>query len=521
MSVYKKILKKYSLSNPEKFNKEFILSKSDDEILPEITNIFKSLEIINEIHVESITMNTNEVEFGPIKQQGHYYKSPLESRLIKIHYKIRIDSQDGNDIIVEKDMFLPKMLDHCFYINEGCRFFPIWQVVDNVSYATNNGVSLKSLMLPITLISNDTFNYSPEFNKPLVEKIPSYQVLLFKKKISPLYIIMLKFSIDSLEKAGISPFEDLTKYQTYQDDTLISEFNNYIGLDIKFANTPEELIEDGRTVFRLTEKKKTGLSFSMKDEDIETERGKVCLGLLLSSRTKERKNKLIYSLDEFKTPWFWLDELIEVSGFSKSTEPFKRLEKIKGVYISLQRIIDEPIKKILTIPAKDKQDVFTIIRYLLLNFKERFNADPQDLHNKRIRLYEYILFPLRVYFGGHINRIVNQQNSKDEKSIEKIFTSLTPMFLMKNLITSQLLRTYNSVNDFNLFSAYLKGTFKGPQALGKGVSFEQRDIHPSYVGRIGLVAASPGDPGISFTFSPFVNIYNGYFDKREFEKSDE
>ena len=146
-------------------------------------------------------------------------------------------------------------------------------------------------------------------------------------------------------------------------------------------------------------------------------------------------------------------------------------------------------------------------------------ADPQDLHTKRVRLYEYILYPLRVYFSQHINRIVNQQTNKDAKSIEKIFTSLTPMFLIKNLITSQLLRTYNSTNDFNLFSAYLKGTFKGPQALGKGVSFEQRDLHPSYVGRIGLVAASPGDPGVSFTFSPFINMYDGYFDATESDKA--
>lgn len=515
--IYKKLLKKFSDDNPERFNKDFILEKNDNEILPEITNIFKSLEIIDEIHIDSVSMNTNEVEFGPIKQQGHYYKSPMESRLTKIHYKVRID---GRDEPIEKDIFLPKLLNNCFYINEGVRFFPIWQIVDNLSYSTNNGVSLKSLLMPITLIVNDPINYSPEFNKPNVDRIPNYYALIFGKKVSPLYYIMLKFSIESLSKAGISPFEDLDKYQTYTDETLIDSFNKYIGLDLKFSDNPEDLIEEGRTVFQLKEKKKIGLSFSMKDEDVNTERGKVCLGLLLSTRKKERKQKLLFSKEEFITPWYWLDQLIETSGFSKSSEPFKRLEKIKGVYTSLQRIIDDQTKEILTIPMKEKEDVFTILRYLLLNFKELFAADPQDLHNKRIRLYEYILFPLRVYFGSHINRLVNQ-NTRDEKSIEKIFNSLTPMFLMKNLITSQLLRTYNSTNDFNLFSAYLKGTFKGPQALGKGVSFEQRDLNPSYVGRIGLVAASPGDPGVSFTFSPFVTVYDGYFDPEAAKKAKE
>ena len=518
MSIYKKLIKKFSDNNPEKFNKDFILSKNDNEILPEITNIFKSLEVIKEIHIESVTMNTNEVEFGPIKQQGHYYKSPLDSRLTKIHYKVRID---GKEEPIEKDMFLPKMLNNCFYINEGVRFFPIWQIVDNLSYATNNGVSLKSLLMPITLIVNEPFNYSPEFLKPTVEKIPNYYALIFGKKVSPLYYIMLKFSMESLEKAGISPFEDLDKYQNYEDETIVENFKKFMGIDLKFSDNENDLIEDGRTVFKLTEKKKIGLSFSIKNEDIETETGKVVLGLLLSTREKERKNKLVFTYEQFKKPWFWLDSLIEASGFSKSTEPFKRLEKVKGVYVSLSRIIDDQTRKILTVPSEDKEDVFTILRYLLIHFKERFSIDSQNLKNKRIRLYEYILFPLRVYFGGHINRIVNQHNAVDEKSIEKIFNSLTPMFLLKNLITSQLLRTYNSTNDFNLFSAYLKGTFKGPQALGKGVSFEQRDIDPSYVGRIGLVAASPGDPGVSFTFSPFLKIYDSYFDEEEAKRAKE
>jgi len=515
--MYTKLLKKFADANPEKFNKEFILSKNDDNILSEITSIFKSLEIIDEVEILDVSINTKEDTYGPIKQQGHYYKSLLESRLSKIHYKVKI--KGDTDMIVEKDMFLPKMLNNCFYINEGVRFYPIWQIVDNLSYSTNNGVSLKSLMMPITLIQNDPIDYGPEFGKTVVEKIPNYYALIFSKKVSPLYYIMMEYALKSLEKAGISPFEDLSKYQEYQDPTLIDSFNSYMGLDLKFDDDPTKLIEDGRTVFKLSEKKETGLSFSMKDEDINTTKGLVCLGLLLSTRCKERKNKFIFTKDDFITPWFWLDSLIEASGFSKSTDPFKRLEKIKGVYISLQRIIDDQTRSTLPIAASDKENIFTVLHYLLMNFDRLFAQNPQDLHTKRIRLYEYILYPLRVYFAQHINRIVNQQTAKDIKSIEKIFTSLTPMFLIKNLITSQLLRTYNSTNDFNLFSAYLKGTFKGPQALGKGVAFEQRDLDPSYVGRIGLVAASPGDPGVSFTFTPFVRVYDGYFDRNEADKA--
>lgn len=514
--MYKKMLCDFSNQNPERFNSDFILSKNDDDILNEVKNIFKSLEILDEVHIDDVSIDNNEEDFGPIKQQGKYYKSPLESRLIKIHYKVRID---GRPDPIEKDMFLPKMLDHCFYYNEGVRFFPIWQVVDNLSYATNNGVSLKSLMMPITMIVLDPFNEQPYGDKKLVEGIPNYYALIFNKKVSPLYYFMCKFALDSLTKAGISPYADLDKFQNFSDPTLIDSLCKFMKIDAKFSDDPTTLVEDGRTVFTLSEKNKTGVSFSMKDSDIQTVSGKIFLGMVLDTRLKEKKTKLVFNYSDMTRPWFWLDSLIEASGFSKSADAFKRYEKIKGVYTSLSRIIDDQTKESLTISSEDKEDIFTVMRYLLVNFDTLFNADPQNLHNKRIRLYEYILFPLRVYFGQHINRIVNLQTSRDVASVEKIFTSLTPMFLLKNLITSQLLRTYNATNDFDLFSAYLKGTFKGPQALGKGVSLEQRDLNPSYMGRIGLVAASPGDPGVSFTFSPFVQVYDGYFDKNAADKS--
>ena len=510
-TIYQNLIKGFSDENKERFNSRFIMSRSDDSIQTEITNIFKSLEVINEIHIKGVIINSHEEEYGPIKQQGHYYKSPMESRLLKIHYSVAID---GLDHAIEKDMFLPKMLDSCFYVNDGVRFYPIWQVVDNLSYKTNNGVSLKSLLMPVTIIRNDPFNYAPEFSKGVVTGIPDQTVLLFSKKVSPIFYFMMNWSLASLKAAGVSPFEDLAKFQEYQDPTLIDKFREFIGVDIRIDDDPLKLAEDGRTVFVIRERKDEGLAFSVPTADLETERGKAVVGMMLAIRGKDKKHRLAITKDQFITPWFWLDQLIEASGFSRSADQFKRLEKIQGVYLSLMRIIDGETRRMLPIPSKDKQDIFTILRYLIFNFNELFAQNPQDLHNKRVRLYEYILYPLRVYFSQHINRLINQQSTRDVKSVEKVFTSLTPMFLIKSLITSQLLRTYNSANEFNLFSAYLKGTFKGPQALGKGVSFDQRDLDPSYVGRIGLVAASPGDPGVSFTFSPFLEIYgDGYFDR--------
>ena len=51
----KQYLKKYSEQNPEKFNKDFILSRQNHNILEYVKDIFKALEILDEIHVEEVT----------------------------------------------------------------------------------------------------------------------------------------------------------------------------------------------------------------------------------------------------------------------------------------------------------------------------------------------------------------------------------------------------------------------------------------------------------------------------------
>ena len=87
------------------------------------------------------------------------------------------------------------------------------------------------------------------------------------------------------------------------------------------------------------------------------------------------------------------------------------------------------------------------------------------------------------------------------------------MFIVKANRTSELIRYNNSTNDINLFGSMLRYTFKGPQALTKTISMDKRDLHPSYVGRLSLIASSAGDPGVSGTFTPFVETYGYYFTK--------
>ena len=86
----KSLLRKYSDENPERFNKDFIMSRGEQDLLSSIKDTFKTLEVLDEIEVLDVSINTDEASFGPIKAQHSYFKSTLASRFDKIHYKVRI-----------------------------------------------------------------------------------------------------------------------------------------------------------------------------------------------------------------------------------------------------------------------------------------------------------------------------------------------------------------------------------------------------------------------------------------------
>ena len=540
-------LKKYSEENPEKFNREFIMSRSDDDILEYIKDIFKALEILNEIEIISITLDSDESTFSPIINNGNYYKPILPSRLNKIHYKIKVtpskesiikpilvdefenideskfnteELSDDDSFIIEKDLFINKLIDNSFYINEGIRYFLIYQIVDNSTYGTKDAVSLKSLLMPITImrrktgyVLNNFFDSTETFGD-----LPVYDVLLFAKRINPVLYVMGKYSYNSLVNAYPDHKDEdiITKRQDFVDTTLTDKLNSFFGVDVKFADDPNDLLEDGRTVLELRDQKKKPTTYvSVDSEKLKNRENNLMtfLGSLADMRDKTKKNRLSFLAADMDSPYFWIDKLSKF--FTNNNDPIKKFNKIKTMLISLDRLMDDATRKILNLAPDDKKDTLHVIKYILRDFDRLTNEDNQDLKNKRIRLYEYQLYPLRKYFSDQIYRVLNSP-TRSKVILNRIFSNLKPMYIIKKTVVNELLRYYNATNEMNLYSCLLKYTFRGPQSINRIVSVNQRDIHESYVGKISLVASSASDPGISGTLVPFVEVYDNFFEKQEY-----
>jgi len=544
-----RLLKGYSKENPEQFNKQFIMSRNDKDILEYIRDIFKALEILGEIEILEITLETDESNFPPVINSSQYYKPILQSRLNKVHYKLKItpseeklikpiliDENENIDMtkfevkqeaksdisfIIEKDLFINKLIDHSFYINEGIRYFLIYQVVDNSTYGAKDTVSLKSLLMPITVMRRkqtspliDAFDSTKIYNE-----LPVYDVLLFANKINPVLYVMGKYAYNSIVSTdGIfTETKDINidALQAHRDITLFDKFNKFFGTDIEFADDFSKLVREGRTIFKIMKDKTIVDSYiSVDTEKLESQDKNLIsiLGSLTDIKTKDKKKIISFNHDDFSNPYFWIEKLS--TFFTKNVEVEKKFDKIKTMLISLDRLMDSATSKILNLKKEDKDNTLFVLRYILREFKPLSEEDNQDLDNKRIRLYEYQLYPLRKYFSDQIYRVLNSP-TRSRLILDRIFSNLNPMYIIKQTVVNELLRYYNSTNEMNLYSTLLKYTFRGPQSINKTVSVYQRDLHPSYTGRLSLVASSASDPGISGTLVPFIKINDYFFKEQE------
>jgi hypothetical protein len=180
----------------------------------------------------------------------------------------------------------------------------------------------------------------------------------------------------------------------------------------------------------------------------------------------------------------------------------------------LKRILDERTKRNLKdIDPKYRNDTFGVIRYIVENFDEIYNIDSLNLYNRRVRLFEYLIFPLLTKWSESTIRILNSKNV-DMKKLNTVFSNIGPMFLVKRIIVNELLRYNNMTNTCCLFNVALKWSSRGPQSIGSSSGntlVKYRTVHESYIGNLSLCASSASDPGMTGNLSPFCKTLKDNF----------
>lgn len=293
--------------------------------------------------------------------------------------------------IKEGDIYINKLIDNCFYINEGVRYFLIYQIVDNATYGTNDAVSLKSLLMPIT-VKQDNLLITPEYNKPSLQ-IKTFNTLLFSKVVNPLIYLFAKESYNMLVEYKAKDNDNLfNEWSNLRKPELIDKLNEFFHTDFQFSDYLEKLPTEGRTIFKVKNERakvnEGGCYISVNSKALENDSmTRAVLGCLLDMKNETKKKRIVFSYEQLISPWFWVDTI--AAFFTKNNDFMKRFNKVRTLLISLSRLMDETTRKILNLKDEDKENTLTIIRYIMKNFNTLLHADSQNLDNKRLRLFEY------------------------------------------------------------------------------------------------------------------------------------
>lgn len=492
MSVSSRMYAGFQESNPEvDFNQDLIYWREKDDAAGYLEDIFAALEVVPGITFLGVSIERDESKFP----NDLIFNDIDVSRLDLASVRFRLEMQDMSKEIT-LSIFLPKLIDGLFYHLNGNLYYPILQLVDRGTYVTRKTFTLKTLLMPL-VFRRDTMTQREDLTGAPTGQEMVYTLDLFKNRIN-----VLKYFMASRGLAATLEFFGATDH-------------------IFFVEKSEVSAEDAASYRVHALNGSSGLAVAVDRAWIEEEEGKHShfrsgLAVTLADALDGIQRRAVEEDDVAQ----WKRRLGR--HFTQNSNGFE--EKADKILVSLERILDRRTKKNLAHVAQaDKENVYCILRWMMREYKTLTAIDGMDVTNKRIRMSEYLIHPLLLKFSESTYRLLNSKNLTF-KSLLGVFRPFIhdpegkqrpqANFLIKKLVTNELLRYSNMVNSFDLLVA-LRWTARGPQSISDrskaDISLRYRGHHPSYAGRIGLSAASASDPGTSGTLVPYARTAGQFF----------
>lgn len=478
----------YQGENPETFNENLIYLRDKEDVLIFIDAIGKGLEILPGIDYLGSKKESIRKVYHPSKNGKaiDVKKSMLEE--ITMSFKIHTGSEeDGNyeEKNVNMSFYFPKLYKHFYFVINGVHYKPLYQLLESGTYRNRNYDVCKTLIMPIQLgLAKKQIKFEDIDGNEYIEN--TYVLNMFKNTINPfLYFFASKGYEETMEFMGLNEYIeliDLSNGEEFYEDMLNFKISNSLGMSIDpdYINDNEE---------------KRIIAFSLLS--------------MFNNRLK---------FEKINEQEYWIKQL--GSNFTKNNSV--HYEKGLNILISFERTVDEITKIILRIDEEDKSDIYAIVRWMMNYYIRLGKLDNMDLSNKRIRIYEYIIYPLLRKLSKGVYGLLNKKNptiNDIHSRLFKIPKNLIISVITKNKIGNRKsilpVQFVNAVNSYDLFSAGLRCTMSGPQSPfnSKSNNMKLRALHPSYLGKIDLVSTSIGDPGVSFTLVPFLKLgENNHFE---------
>ena len=483
----------------EPFNNRVIFFREDEDIERMFSDVFKGLEVVSGVEFVSCSVenfkhvyeekktdltdkeklkleNMTKWSKGANKSMNSPYPlvNTKQSRLMSVKVRMRFSDDKATE---EKDyeFYYPELIDGQYFYLSGNKFFPVYQLADAEYYQTGrSSIVLKTTFMPISIRGLKTdFTDSDE---TISYKARTLEVTIFKKNINAFIYFYNKFGVNDTLK--FFSLDEHVEIVFESEDALEKDLDTYYYFKINGNMTilVERLWFDGNP----------GVNSSI-------------INTLVSSFRKKHLDK-----SNFYDPEYWNRQL----GKNFTTNSSKTLEKSQSITLSLERLLDNITKSYLRNDPNEKETVYHMLRTMMYQFENIIRIDNYDLANKRIRLNEYLLSPFIKRLSTSVYRMIGSKSPTVSKK-KQLFSSIEPDFIVKQILSIDLVRYSNSVNTLDLFNHFLKGSKSGPQSQNTdsgSPSTGIRGIDNSYIGRLDVTSTSSNDPGISFTVTPFCDV---------------
>lgn len=414
-------------------------------------------------------------------------------RLLIVHYLIA-DKERTQDLDVI--IAVPRIIDKYYFKIDGIMRSTLYQVVDGSTY--NNSTSMSkspSVTMKLVFMAVRVFRRFmeiPNYDGTSV-KTTYYTALCFNKTVGALKYILAKYGY-----FGTLNFLGLTAIYISQEPVEKDDWYSFKKGENLYLCVPKIIF----------------------DQDLMTQ---TFIATVFNS---------IYEgipINEFYNLSYWMrsigadfnrvtgDKFIDIFTAEDKSTVNDTFDKGTSIIDSFETIYDLCTYRALKLEEEDKSDMYAVLRWMLREFNNLRMKDNLDISVKRIRFAEYVssLYVMKIARG--IYRVADMNK---RASIESIIRAIKtdPLFLLKAIVMSKMISYRNMVSDMDSMQA-LKFTYKGVSGLGesgnKSIPDIYRSIQPSHIGRVDLDASSDGNPGITGTLNPFMDMHNGYFSDYE------
>ena len=458
-------------------NSNFLIQVTSFNVIEDYNEVMNRLKAYEEEHSKKKEKFDNPYDYINLKPSSYI--------LIEISYHLGItEKKDGwieDDIMVY--IVVPRVIDGKYFLINGNKYVAMYQIVDASTYnntaskaAKNECVTLKTQLMPIRLYAKSTKLITIDNEEIQCQYFDCY---MFNKRSLTLKYYLSKFGY----------------YGT-------QEILNICGVCIIPNNYSNQFDKNQFYIFKIKDR----------------------TDYVVAPKVLYDNNKLVQSfvytiidcMHKLKNkPWveFFSTDTWQIShGMDFTTN--KDMYKSKGMDVtaSLDNIYDIETKDDLHLPEQDKANIYTVIRWMMYEYKSLRNKDNLDITTKKVRYAEYIA----GYYATKLAKGIYSLSDKSADATMKLLKrklQIPPMYLINIITKSQLVNYNDCVNDLDSFNA-LRWTYKGDQGIGENssaIAASYRDINPSHLGRVELDSSSNSDPGVSGTLCPLGQIYDGHF----------